>query len=136
MYKLVKESIPCSDAIVRLFEFDKRFSAFGEDFIYYDYKDTNHHEKKIFKVYGNYFDIILADPPFLSEECIEHVAAFIKRLKKYNSDIIMCSGQTAAVWIKNSLNLHQSNFHPEHERNLANEFCSFANFDLDSLLTC
>lgn len=117
------------NVIVRLFEFDTRFSSYGEDFVYYDYKDP---PEKI--PFDNYFDIILADPPFLSEECIEHVAAFINRLKKDTSDIIICSGQTAAFWIKETLNLHECEFRPEHERNLANEFRSYANFDLDSLI--
>lgn len=129
LYKPIKNLVIGSNVIIRLFEFDMRFSAFGEEFVYYDYKDVNQNEE-----YKNYFDIIIADPPFLSKECILNTSNIINKLKKDTSDIIMCSGQTTAEWIRSALNLHQCEFRPEHERNLANEFCSFANFDLDSLL--
>lgn len=131
LYKSIKAVHP--NGIIRLFEFDTRFSVFGEDFVYYDYKDVQIQES-LLNAFRDYFDIILADPPFLSEECIEHVANLIKGLKKENADIVMCSGETAGVWIRDSLKLNQCKYQPEHERNLANEFCAYASFDLDSIL--
>lgn len=106
---------------------------FGNDFVFYDYKDIERNEN-IVKNYEHYFDIIIADPPFLSEECIERTANIIKQIKKEDSNVIMCSGQTAAEWIKEFLMLNQCEFRPGHERNLANEFCSYANFDLDNFV--
>lgn len=136
IYRTVKNSVQFSNAIVRLFEFDTRFSVFKEDFIHYDYRNAAEHEKTIFGNFENYFDVILADPPFLSEECIQQMAAFIKRIKKDDADVIMCSGEIMEPVVKNTLNLNKCQFRPEHERNLANDFCSYANFDLDSLLKC
>lgn len=133
IYKTVKESVKASNVKIRLFEFDRRFSAF-DDFTFYDYKDTRENEKTILKQFQNYFDIIIADPPFLSEECIFHIADIINRMKKNSSHIVVCSGQRAADWIRDALKLHQCEFIPEHEKNLANEFCSYANFDLDSMI--
>lgn len=121
------------NGIIRLFEFDSRFSAFGDDFVYYDYKDVRRNET-LFKSYENFFDIIVADPPFLSRECIEHTANIIRRIKKSDTNIIMCSGQTTAIWLEELLMLNMCEFRPEHERNLANEFRTYANFDLDGLM--
>lgn len=117
---------------VRLFEYDDRFSAFKDDYVHYDYNDAS--KEGYLKEYQNYFDIIIADPPFLSEECIHNTSLIIKKLKKSDTDIIVCSGQVVADMIKEYLQLTQCVFRPEHERNLANEFCSYANFELDSFL--
>lgn len=46
----------------------------------------------------------------------------------------MCSGQIASDWIKTFIHLNECEFRPEHARNLANEFCSYANFDLDAII--
>lgn len=115
-----------------LFEFDTRFSAIGEDFVYFDYKNTE--SDSIFEIYRRKFDILVADPPFLSEECIIKYSKFIKTLQKDDSNVILCSGQTASKWIEKALDLHQCEFQPEHENNLANQFGCYANFDLDSFL--
>lgn len=135
LYKPVKNAVECLDVIVRLFEFDRRFTLFGADFVFYDYKNTaNLYEDMLYKDYDKYFDIVLADPPFLSQECIEQMSVFIKRVAKDDANLLICSGETVHFWIKHTLNLEKCEFQPEHERNLANEFCTFANFDLDSLL--
>lgn len=84
--------------------------------------------------YHDYFDVIFADPPFLSRECIEKTAEIIKKLKKDSADVIVCSGQSVEKWMNKFLGLNQCNFSPEHENNLANIFCSYANFDLDFLI--
>ncbi|XP_031637807.1 protein-lysine N-methyltransferase CG9154 [Contarinia nasturtii] len=131
LYKSVKAIHP--NGIVRLLEFDTRFSAFGNDFEYYDYKDVKTNEI-LQNNYGNFFDILIIDPPFISKECIEHVSTLIHVIKKENSKIIMCSGQKAADWIKNYLLLNIQAFQPGHQRNLANEFSCYANFDFDNLL--
>lgn len=136
IYRSVKNVIRETNTMVRLFEFDTRFSIFGEDFVFYDYRDVVQNEKTLIKSFGKSFDIIFADPPFLSEECIVNMADIIKKIMKDDADVIVCSGKIMELSLKNTLNLNKCEFQPEHQRNLANEFCSFANFDLDSLLKC
>lgn len=131
LYKTIKSIHP--NGVVRLFEYDERFAAIGDDFVYYDYSGIKNSDNYL-NEFENYFDVIIADPPFLSEECIRNTALIIKKLQKNDTNIIMCSGYITADWITKFLQLHQCKFRPEHERNLANEFCSYANFDLDSLL--
>lgn len=131
LYKSIRNVHP--NGVVRLFEYDTRFEVFNEDFQHYDYKeaaiDTNY-----LKQYENYFDIIIADPPFLSEECIQAVSILVNRMRKSNSDIILCSGDTIADWAKVYIGLDKYAYRPQHERNLANEFRSYANFNIDALV--
>lgn len=72
--------------LVTLFEYDRRFAAVGSEYIFYDYKaplDVPTDKE-------NYYDLIIADPPFLSEECLEKIARTIKFLAK--DKIILCTG--------------------------------------------
>lgn len=128
LYPSIKKIHP--SGIVRLFEFDTRFSTYP-DFVFYDYKDENGIN---LRNYSEYFDIIISDPPFLSQECIENTAKIIKRFRKENASIIMCSGHIAKHWIEEFLLLNLCEFRPGHEKNLANEFCAYANFELDKLI--
>lgn len=71
---------------VTLFEFDKRFAVYGEDFILYDYNkplDIPCH-------FAGNFDVVVVDPPFLSEECLTKTAVTVKFLAKHK--IILCTG--------------------------------------------
>lgn len=131
IYRPVKTAMRETNTIVRLFEFDTRFSRFGEDFVHYDYRD-------VVKIgsFENSFDIVFADPPFLSKECITSMACIIHKIMKYDADLIVCTGKIMEQTIRDTLNLNICEFQPKHQRNLANEFSSFANFDLDALLKC
>ncbi|XP_017153446.2 protein-lysine N-methyltransferase CG9154 [Drosophila miranda] len=118
---------------VSIFEYDKRFSAYGTDFVHYDINCIdpdyliNHHKK---------YDLIIADPPFLSKECIEKISAIILKLQSSpcDSKLIFCSGEVVEPWLTACLPVHKCNFRPEHERNLGNEFVSYANFNLDNYI--
>lgn len=68
-------------------EFDRRFAAYGDDFIFYDYNDPLSLEVR---VPPHSFDVVLADPPYLSEECLEKVAKTIKYLSK--GKVLLCTG--------------------------------------------
>ncbi|XP_013101301.2 protein-lysine N-methyltransferase CG9154 [Stomoxys calcitrans] len=116
---------------VKIFEYDKRFSAYGDDFVFYDFNeaDSEHYLKDLW----HQFDLIIADPPFLSEECITKISKIIANLlKPQHNKIIFCSGEVVEPWLTKSLpGVKKCNFQPQHERNLGNEFVSYANFNLD-----
>lgn len=71
---------------VKIFEYDTRFSVYGSDFIPFDYKFPLHVPKEM----ASDFDLVIADPPFLSEECLTKTAVTIKFLSKKN--ILLCTG--------------------------------------------
>ncbi|KAJ8954064.1 hypothetical protein NQ318_004369 [Aromia moschata] len=54
------------DCEINLFEYDKRFAVYGQDFIFYDYKAP----LAVSRDKSKYYDLVIADPPFLSEECL------------------------------------------------------------------
>lgn len=70
-----------------LLEYDRRFAAYGEDFILYDYRAPLDISREL----ASQFDIVVMDPPFLSEECLTKTAVTAKFLAK--DMIILCSGQ-------------------------------------------
>ena len=70
-----------------LFEFDKRFAIYGDQFTYYDYNSPLDFGSSVDK---QSFDIVFADPPFLSEECLSKVAQTINFLAR--GKIILCTG--------------------------------------------
>lgn len=84
--------------------------------------------------FQNKFDIIILDPPFLSEECIKNISKYVEYLSKNNAKTILCSGLVVKEWAESYLNLKLCNFEPQHERNLGNAFVSYANFNLDDLI--
>lgn len=128
-----------------LLEYDKRFAVY-KDFIFYDYKNPLAIPREL----GSAFDVVLADPPFLADECLTKTAVTVKFMAK--NQIILCTGTCqlfnyflilrsiifcalGAVMedmAKRLLNLEKCNFVPGHRNNLANEFRCYTNYDMDS----
>ncbi|GFU86373.1 EEF1A lysine methyltransferase 1 [Trichonephila clavipes] len=70
-----------------LFEFDKRFQdKFPGQTIFYDYKTPLELDLK----FQMYFDVVIADPPFLSQECLEKFTQTINFLTE--KKILLCTG--------------------------------------------
>lgn len=113
---------------VTLLEYDKRFEVHGCNFIFYDY---NYPERLPAGLEQTY-DLVIADPPFLSQECITKTSQTVKLLAK--NKIVICTGAIMKQYVEMLLDLKQCNFQPQHKNNLANEFSCYANFDLDSIL--
>jgi len=110
----------------KIFEYDRRFSVFGEDFIFYDYKKPLDLPASITE---HSFDLVFADPPFLSEECLTKTAETIKYLGK--EKIILCTGEVMEDLAFKLLRVTPSTFQPTHARNLGNKFACFVNYDSD-----
>ncbi|XP_013135479.1 PREDICTED: protein-lysine N-methyltransferase n6amt2 [Papilio polytes] len=115
-------------ASVTLFEFDRRFEVHAPDFIFYDY---NHPDKLPPDIEGSY-NLVVADPPFLSEECVTKTSQTIKLLTK--EKIVFCTGAIMKELVEKFLDLKCCQFQPHHRNNLANEFSCYANFELDALV--
>ena len=113
---------------VTLFEYDERFKVFGSDFIPYNYKFP----LDIARDMSNSYDLVIADPPFLSDECLTKTAVTIKFLAKKN--IVLCTGAVMSELAERLLNVTVCNFIPHHRNNLANEFYCYSNFNFDEAL--
>ncbi|XP_018321041.1 EEF1A lysine methyltransferase 1 isoform X2 [Agrilus planipennis] len=80
----------------------------------------------------NHKGTVIADPPFLSDECLTKTAVTLKYLAKEN--IILCTGAIMADLVERLLHLKKCSFEPRHKNNLANEFFCYSNFDLDNFI--
>ena len=87
LYRRLREIKP-DTLTVKLFEFDKRFSIYEEDFVFYDYKQPL---QAVSSKFAHAFDIVIADPPFLSEECLTKTSTTIQAIAK--DKIIVCTGK-------------------------------------------
>ncbi|KAM7406907.1 hypothetical protein PAMA_002888 [Pampus argenteus] len=111
-------------------EYDRRFAAYGNDFIFYDYSEPLSLPAS---VAPQSFDIVLADPPYLSEECLTKVVKTIKYLSK--GKVLLCTGAIMESVAKDLLDVKKCDFLPQHNRNLSNEFRCFVNYQ-SRLLSC
>lgn len=128
MYLKVKNVHPD----IKLFEFDTRFSVYQNDFVHYDYNEA--HNEHYLKDHYSTYDLLIADPPFLSDECIEKMSVIVKKLLKPGGKILLFSGNVVAPFALKYMKLTQCKYQPEHNRNLGNEFSSFANFQWDDFV--
>lgn len=115
-----------------IFEYDQRFSNYGASFVHYDYNEAL--KDGVLDEYRGFFDIIIADPPFLAEECIEKMGSIVRKFGKERAKVVLCSGIVVRDWAKQHMNLELCKWEPKHQRNLGNQFASYANFDLDRLI--
>ncbi|XP_006793674.1 EEF1A lysine methyltransferase 1 [Neolamprologus brichardi] len=111
-------------------EYDRRFASYGEDFVFYDYNEPLSLPDS---VSPHSFDIVLADPPYLSEECLSKVTQTIKYLSK--GKVLLCTGAIMGNLAKDLLDVKMCSFLPKHNRNLSNEFRCFVNYP-SRLLSC
>lgn len=93
---------------MKLFEFDQRFAVYGEDFELYNYKSPLPVAREL------RFDVVVMDPPFLSEECITKTAVTVKFFPK--DKILLCSGEVMGELAERLLSLKPCKFEPKHKK--------------------
>ncbi|XP_018595462.1 EEF1A lysine methyltransferase 1 [Scleropages formosus] len=118
-----------ADVLPVLLEYDRRFSIYGEEFVFYDYSNP------LFlppEVTAHSFDMVIADPPYLSQECLSKVAVTVRFLTK--GKVLLCTGAIMEEDAEKLLGVKMCSFLPKHNRNLANEFRCYVNYSssLDS----
>ncbi|XP_060626936.2 EEF1A lysine methyltransferase 1 [Anolis sagrei] len=107
-----------------ILEYDQRFSVYGAEYVFYDYNDPLNLPATLQE---HSFDIVLADPPYLSEECLRKTAETIKYLTK--GKVLLCTGSVMEEHAAKYLGVKMCKFIPKHTRNLANEFRCYVNYD-------
>lgn len=71
-----------------IFEYDKRFAIYGDEFVFYDYNKPLDLPDRIA---AHSFDIVVADPPYLSEECLQKTSETIRFLTR--AKVLLCTGR-------------------------------------------
>ena len=76
-------------------------------------------------------DRILADPPFLSDECLTRTAITVRALQKREENkIIVCTGRKMEDLVPKLFpGVRKVEFEPKHKGSLANAFGCYMNWD-------
>uniref|UniRef100_A0A0B7ASV4 Protein-lysine N-methyltransferase ORF140848 n=1 Tax=Arion vulgaris TaxID=1028688 RepID=A0A0B7ASV4_9EUPU len=125
-YKRIRE-LRSNTVEVKCFEYDQRFQMYGQDFIFYDFNDPLNLDMSL----KNHFDVVVADPPFLSEECLTKTAITVKFLAK--DKIILCTGAVMETLAAKLLLALPCQFKPTHQKRLENEFLCYTNYESKDL---
>ncbi|GAB2263922.1 hypothetical protein Droror1_Dr00026056 [Drosera rotundifolia] len=115
----------------RLLEYDKRFEQYGDDFTYYDYNQPAELPQEL----QHTFQVVVADPPYLSGECLEKVSQTIDFLaNRKKTYVLLLTGEVQSGKAAKLLGLRPCGFRPEHSSKLGNEFRLFTNYDPENRL--
>ena len=113
------------DVSVCIFQYNHRFAIYGEDFVYYDYRNPVDLPERIAT---HSFDIVGADTLYLSEECLRKMSETIRLLTR--GKILLCTGAVMEEAAAKLLGVKMCKFIPQHTtRTLGNEFRCFVNYD-------
>lgn len=125
-YKKLREIKP-EGCVAKCLEFDERFKIYGEDFEFYDYNNP----LKLPAEWKESFDIVIADPPFLNEDCLCKTAVTVKYLAK--DKIIVCTGAIMEDLVHKLLSANPCVFQPKHSSGLQNEFRCYINYESENM---
>ncbi|KAF2289564.1 hypothetical protein GH714_037164 [Hevea brasiliensis] len=124
LYAYIKKIKP--NVSVQLLEYDKRFGQYGSDYTFYDYNEPEELPSELKQA----FQVVVADPPYLSKECLEKVTETISFLATPGkSHLLLLTGEVQKDRAAELLGLHPCGFRPQHSSKLGNEFRLFTNYD-------
>eukprot|EP00457_Paulinella_chromatophora_P013249 gb/GEZN01013528.1/.p1 GENE.gb/GEZN01013528.1/~~gb/GEZN01013528.1/.p1 ORF type:complete len:201 (-),score=32.11 gb/GEZN01013528.1/:166-768(-) len=109
-----------------LLEFDRRFEVYHPSFCFYDFKKP----KQLPAGMLHAFDYVVADPPYLNQDCMGLVAQTITLLaKSAKTPAVFNTGAVLQDPIRTLLGWRPARFHPEHSCKLSNEFRTYTSYD-------
>lgn len=115
-----------SSISVQLLEYDKRFEQYGNEFTFYDYNKPEELPSSLKHAHR----IVVADPPYLSQDCLEKVAQTISfLLQPGESYLLLLTGAVQKDRAAELLGLRPCGFRPQHSSKLGNEFKLFTNYN-------
>ncbi|KAF9213331.1 hypothetical protein BGZ59_005522 [Podila verticillata] len=117
---------PPKNAKIYVFEFDTRFDIYGEQFVHYDF---NHPDSfRLLDELKGKVDYIIADPPFLSDECLTKTLETVDVLRKPETGkVLFCTGAKMTDLLL-SRQYTLTSFDPKHKGGLSNDFRSYSNY--------
>ena len=77
-----------TDCETFLLEYDRRLEIYGDNFVFYNYKKPLVLPEKLAE---RSFDVVVVDPPYLSEECLRKTAETVKFLTR--GKVLLCTGR-------------------------------------------
>ncbi|VFQ69668.1 unnamed protein product [Cuscuta campestris] len=124
VFAYLKKSDPNVQA--QLLEYDQRFSSYGTEFTFYDYNKPEGLPSSLKHSYS----LIIADPPYLSRDCLEKISETISfLLRPGQSYLLLLTGEVQKDRAAQLLSLRPCRFRPQHSSKLGNDFRLFTNYD-------
>ncbi|KAK1644026.1 hypothetical protein QYE76_061831 [Lolium multiflorum] len=124
LYAYLKKTSP--DVPAQLLEYDERFGRYGGDFTFYDYNRP----EELPPAMEHAYRIVVADPPYLSQECLEKVAKTVSFLAPpEGSFLLLLTGEVQTDQALELLDVRPCGFKPQHSNKLGNMFRLFTNYD-------
>ncbi|ELP89245.1 hypothetical protein EIN_487270 [Entamoeba invadens IP1] len=111
-------------ATFTLFEYDTRFQSTGVNFTFYDLNKP----EMVLEKYIHLFDLLIIDPPFLSEDTTDKVYKTAQLIAKPNEcEIVYVTGLKVEEWLKKCYsNIQLTDVSVRHEHLLKNPFGLFS----------
>ena len=107
-----------------LLEFDEKYSSRGS-FTLYDYNQPTDLPTELL----HSFDVVVADPPYLAEECLSKTAQTVHLLLRTpESPRLLLTGAVMRGVARRVLGVQPVSFRPQHASKLGNEFLCFASY--------
>lgn len=124
LYAYLKKIRP--EVSAKILEYDMRFEQYGSDFAFYDYNQPEDLPLEL----KHAFNVVVADPPYLSKECLEKVTETVSFLaRRGDSKLLLLTGEVQKERAAGLLGLRPCGFRPQHSSKLGNEFRLFTNYD-------
>jgi len=80
-------------------------------------------------------DVVVVDPPFLSEECLVKMARTVQLVKKdIGAKVILCTGGVMKETAFRELDVQVTTFRPQHKGGLANDYRCYTNYESDIMV--
>ena len=129
IFQAIKRLNPPDTEYVIL-EYDTRFEVYGKKFFQYDFNNPTYLPEELYHT----FDFVVADPPYLNKDCMSKTGLTMSFLAKNSkTPSLFNTGLVMERDIYVVLNLRRCEFEPQHERNLANQFCTYSNYQSQAL---
>lgn len=120
------------DTPAHLFEFDTRFEVLG-NFSLYDYREP----LKVEPPLRHGFSVVVADPPYLAEECLSKTAKTMRLLTKQPPEdprFLLLTGAVMEPYALELLGMRPTGFLPEHSHKLGNDFLLYSSSEPSAAL--
>jgi hypothetical protein len=118
LFRVLKDSHP--GVACHLLEFDSRYDCRG-DFTLYDYNAPLDVPAEL----QQSFDCVVADPPYLSAECLSKTAQTVRLLATPEAHRVLLTGAVMRQVALRELGVRPVVFRPQHCSKLANEFLCY-----------
>ncbi|KAJ1835316.1 Protein-lysine N-methyltransferase efm5 [Coemansia sp. RSA 2706] len=114
-----------------VFEFDSRFDVFKDQFVHYDFNQPLGFARAADLKHK--FKFIVADPPFLNEDCLSQTMETARFLAADGAKIMIDTGAIMEDLAAKLVGAKITNFRPAHKGGLSNEFRCYSTFEDDEL---